>query len=662
LAILDMNRISVFGLHRDRKAVLEELHKSEAVEVCEPDGECGEFFGFRDPAEIEKSVAQFDKFMQAASAALAVLDEYAPVKSGFFTNRRVLPLKKYHMANAESDITLRAARQITGLSEKIRERRESIRQITAKQTALEPYLALDIPMNTGGTGYTFFKIGALGGEWTAEQIEKKLLEHELGSAYFEILRGSKEYTYVWFVFPRNQAKRAEEFRQSAGFSEPSFSLSHHTPRKKTEVLASAKNELEQEIQKYAAEIVAYGESRHVIELFYDHMNLRKDKYQALAKMGMTEHVFCVEGYIPKKYADGVRRRLEGKWNVHVELTEPEATEDVPVAFQNGGFAAPVESITETYSMPSPTDVDPNPFMAFFYYLFFGMMFSDAGYGLLLAVVCGYLGFGKRLEKSRRRSFKMFFYCGLSTMFWGAMYGSFFGNMIDTVSGTFFGKQITIQPPWLDPISQAMKLLVYSVAFGMVQILVGLGLKFYTLYRQKKILDAFCDAGLWIAALVGIGLLAAGIGVKIPALATVGKWTALVAGAGLVVTGGRKSKNIFGKIFGGITGLYGITGYMSDALSYCRLMALGLATGSISNVVNMLGAMFGRSVPGVLLFIVIAVFGHSLNFAMNILGAYVHTNRLQYVEFFSKFYEGGGRKFEPFRMNTKYCRFADETDK
>jgi len=652
LAILEMSKISVFGLHSDRKAILEALHKKEAVEVCQPDADDLCF------KETTQSIARFEKYMLAAESALVALDEYAPAKTGLFANRRVLPMQKYHMATADSETALRCVYRILGLSDKIREHTESIRRITAKQMALEPWLALDLPMNVYGTPYTSVKIGTLNGMWTDERLQKELNESGL-DVHFEILNASAEHIYAWFVFLKTQEQDAGVFMQKAGFSAPAFSLSHHTPRKKTEVLEEAKAKLQADIQGCVSEMIEYSRHRRDIELLYDHLRLRSDKYQVLSKMGLMEHSFLLEGYIPKKHGESIKRLLEGKYGAYVELAQPENAEDVPVAFQNSVFAAPVEEITETYSMPSPTDVDPNPVMAFFYYLFFGMMFSDAGYGLLLMLVCGYLGFGKRLEKAKRKNYRMFFFCGASTVFWGLMYGSFFGNMVYTISTTFLGREIALAPIWLDPISQAMNLLLFSVALGMVQILVGLGLKFYTLCRQGKVWDALFDVGLWILALLGICALAAGIGIQAPALKTVGTWIAVSAATGLVVTGGRKSKNIFGKLFGGITSLYDITGYMSDALSYCRLMALGLATGAISNVVNMLGAMFGKSVAGILAFIVVAVFGHSLNFAMNALGAYVHTNRLQYVEFFSKFYEGGGRKFAPFHMNTKYHQFSEE---
>ena len=371
LAILEMSKISVFGLHSNRKAILEELHKKEAIEICKPDTEGVDF------KETAKSITQFDKFMQSAESALAVLDEYAHVKTGFFTNGRILPVKKYHMASSDSDTILHAIYQIIGFSEKIRERTENIQQITAKQAALEPYLALDIPMNVMKTGSTLMKTGTLNGSWTAERLQSKLDVSGLSSVHYEILYSTREYTYLWIVFPKSQEQKTNELLQNIGFTEPAFSLSHHTPQKKTEVLEEAKAALKDEVQEYISRIKEQIKRRYDIELFHDHLALRKDKYKVLSKIGMMEHIFLIEGYIPKKHSEDVKQLVESRWTAYVELAEPENSEDVPIAFQNSVFAAPVEEITETYSMPSSTDVDPNPVMAFFYYLFFGMMFSDA---------------------------------------------------------------------------------------------------------------------------------------------------------------------------------------------------------------------------------------------------------------------------------------------
>jgi V/A-type H+-transporting ATPase subunit I len=273
------------------------------------------------------------------------------------------------------------------------------------------------------------------------------------------------------------------------------------------------------------------------------------------------------------------------------------------------------------------------------------------------LVCGILAFGKKLEPMKRKTFRMFFFCGISTTFWGIMYGSFFGDAIPTIAEKFFGASVTLNPVWIDPVSEPLTLLIFSVALGLVQILVGLFIKMYMLLRQKRVVEAVCDVGLWIAVLLGIAVLAGGMGLGIDALFNVGAVIACAGGVGLVLTQGRSKKGIIAKLFGGIVSLYDITSYVSDALSYSRLMALGLTTSVIASVVNILGSM-GSGVVGAIMFILVFAAGHLLNFAINMLGAYVHTNRLQYVEFYSKFYEGGGRKFEPLAMETKYHRFVD----
>ena len=398
-------------------------------------------------------------------------------------------------------------------------------------------------------------------------------------------------------------------------------------------------------------------SRNDLELLFDRLNLRRDKLEAIGQVGQTEYTFLIEGYVPKKLGADVKKQLEEQFALHVELTAPTEEEDVPVAFKNNGFVSPVESITETYSMPSNTDVDPNPIMSFFYYLFFGMMFSDAGYGLMLIFVCGFLAFSGKLEKSRTKVFRMFFFCGISTFTWGMLFGSFFGNVVYSVSTSFLGREINLAPLWIDPIAQAMDLLMLSVALGILHILIALCIKFYTYCRLGKIVDALCDVACWILAISGIAAFAVNIFADIEIAGTIGMAMFIIGMTVLLVFGGRKNKGIVGKVLGGLPKLYSLTGYISDSLSYCRIMALALATGAIANVVNMLGTMFGNSVMGIALFIVIFLLGHSLNFAMNILGAYVHTNRLQYVEYFSKFYEGGGREFKPFSMNTKYTVFT-----
>lgn len=342
--------------------------------------------------------------------------------------------------------------------------------------------------------------------------------------------------------------------------------------------------------------------------------------------------------------------------MHVEITDVPEDEEAPVLFKNNGFSKPVEEITATYSMPSKRDIDPNPIMAFFYYLFFGMMFSDAGYGILTMIGTGYLGFVKKYKPD---FMKMFFYCGISTTFWGFMYGSFFGDLIYRFSITFLGKEFTLSPIWVDPAKEPLLLLIFSVLLGLIQILVGLGISFYMNWRAGDKKDAVYDIGSWILIISGVIVLVGGIFLKASPLTTVGTVMAVLGALIVVLMKGRSNKNIIMRLFSGILGLYDITSYVSDALSYSRLMALGLATGVIAQVVNIMGTLAGKSIIGAVMFVLVFIVGHLLNFAINMLGAYVHTNRLQYVEFYSKFYEGGGRAFKPLGMNTEYYNFKEK---
>ena len=336
-----------------------------------------------------------------------------------------------------------------------------------------------------------------------------------------------------------------------------------------------------------------------------------------------------------------------------EFREPGSQEDFPVLLKNNGFVEPFEAVTEMYALPAPHSLDPNPFMAPFFFVFFGMMLSDAGYGLVLAIL-GLLG-AKYLDMGTngKKLLKMLGYCGISTVFWGALYGSWFGDTIPKVTEVFFGNRVQV-PMLLDPLTNPMPILIMAFVVGYIHILVGLGLKAYLMIRRGHPVDALFDVGFWYFVLVGLVIFAGGqmvIGSTL--MASIGKWLAIAGAVGLVLTQGRDKKNPIMKLMSGILSLYDITGYFSDLLSYSRIMALGLATGVIAQVVNTMGTLPGRSIIGAVLFVVIFLFGHVLNLAINALGSYVHTSRLQYVEFFGKFFEGGGQAFRPLRPATKY---------
>ena len=267
----------------------------------------------------------------------------------------------------------------------------------------------------------------------------------------------------------------------------------------------------------------------------------------------------------------------------------------------------------------------------------------------------------KLEESMRKTLTMFRNCGISTVFWGTLFGSWFGDIVQVVGREFFGKEVGSLALWFEPIADPIKLLLFSFGIGILHLFLGVAVAFKMSWDKGKKLDAILDAVPIYLFITGVAPLGASILSEVPApLMKIGTYMTVAGVVLLLLTAGRTSKSIPGKLFGGLYALYNTaTGWLSDILSYSRLLALGLATGSIAGVVNLIGTMPENKIVKLVLLIVVFIVGHTANLAINLLGAYVHTDRLQFVELFSKFYTGGGREFEPLTVNTQYIKFKEE---
>ena len=653
MAKLRMKKIELIALLTDSKKIIELLQRRGVVEICRNTDE--ELFS----TNVSAVTGEFEKFRSTASQALEILEKYSPEQSSIadmFGGRTEIEKHAFGKEAMQLEKIMNSANEIIRCSRIINESQAETAQLITKYDTLKQWSSLDIPLNFKGTATTCAFIGTLPVQITAEEVENMLPD----GCCAEIIQSSKEQTNLFIVCIREKAEETEDILRKNAFL-PISENDNRTPSKFMEDIKSQQNELSRKSDDAVRKIKELSEKRKELKFTVDYLTMRKDKYEALSSLGFTESTFILTGYIPEKYTERIQKELEAKFTASITFSDPDEDEDVPVLLENSRFSSPVEGITKMYAMPSKTDVDPTPVMSFFYYLFFGMMLSDAGYGVLMVIgTC--IALSKfRLEESMRKTLIMFRNCGVSTVIWGALFGSWFGDIIQVVGREFFGKEVGSVALWFEPLDDPIKLLLFSFGLGILHLFLGVAVSFKMSWDDGRKIDAFCDAVPVYLIVLGVAPLGAGILTSVPDnLKTVGSYMLIAGVILLVLTAGRSSKSIFGKFFGGLYALYNTaTGYLSDILSYSRLLALGLATGSIAGVINLIGTVPENKIVKLILLIIVFIVGHIANLAINLLGAYVHTDRLQFVELFSKFYTGGGREFEPFTVNTKYIKFKEE---
>lgn len=671
MALLHMQRIFIYALKKDRKKILELLQRRGVVETADILKEDSVF----KKTDVSNARDRFEKNITYAKEALDILDRYVPMKKSLLSalnGREEISSEKYDSFQEHYESTGQIARRILELTKQIAENKAEKLKVQTQIEMLTPWVNLDIPMDFSGTRHTGGFVGTLPNAWTLEEIYEKLAEHM--PIEVEIISASKDQTCIFVLCKKEKSNQVYDSLRAMEFIQPSLTFDK-SPVEQLEYLKNLLQDAEDQVQVAEQEIVSYADCREKLLFLQDYDRMRSEKYDVIGNLLQSKHAFVLTGFVPEKESDRLAKELKSNFDVEVEITEPKRKDDVPILLKNNGFSAPLEGTVAAFSPPGKGEMDPTMVMSLFYYVLFGLMLGDAGYGLIIALGCAFaLIKFKNMEPSMKNTLKMYLYCGISTAFWGVVFGSYLGDIFDVVTTTFINKNaiIPVVPPlWFFPVEKPMLMLTFSMALGILHLLTGLAMKGYQYAKNKDYISIVYDVVLWIVLLIsGVLLLLSmdmitnilGIEVNLPPmLVTMSGYLAAISAIGIVLTNGRESKNPFKRFLKGLYALYGISGYLSDVLSYSRLLALGLATGVIGSVINKMASMTAGMPGGVIVFTIVVIAGHALNLAINALGAYVHTNRLQYVEFFGKFYEGGGRLFKPFQTNTKYYKFKESTE-
>ena len=643
MAIVKMKKFTLFAFEAERKRLLEELQRFGYVN-----------FSKSDPIE------EFDylKDVEVSTVGNNYVEESTRIKwmidyVGRFVEKEkgLSALKKGPVVYTFNELEKEANsydyipdfNELSEISKKIDSNNQKITAIDNSIKEISPWKSIKEPIEDLNS---FRKLKFIMGYLPTKSLEKfRTSIVDLKSTYFEEIDIVGRNSYC-IIFTNQLEKEAvyENLRLNS-FSEVNLEIKG-VVSEEIQRLEDEKKILEEENSKLTDEIKKFTVNLQKMQSVYEYYQNLSLRNTVVSNFKATDKLDIIQGYVPADKENNFKELLEklSASKVYLEIEDAKKDDpDVPIILKNNKIASLFESVTKMYALPKYDEVDPTFILSIFYWIFFGMMVADFAYGLILFVGSGIALMTLKFNDSTKKFLKFFFALSFSTMIWGLIYGSAFGDLI------------TLPTQILDSSKDFMTVLMLSLAFGGVHLAFGLGMKAYVLIKNGNPMDAFYDVFLWYLTLTTVILVIVGKVITLPSIVnTIAFYGMIVGMLGIIAFGARDSKSIAGRIAGGLYSLYGITSYIGDFVSYLRLMALGLAGGFIAVAINIIVKMLvGGGIVGIIFGVIVFVFAQLFNIFLSFLSAYVHTSRLMYVEFFSKFYEGGGKAFKKFRSENKY---------
>ena len=637
MAVSKMKKLTLVAMKNDAGRIMRKLMWLGCVEIeREKNHGAGVARGTLYASERQNAARD----AETLSEAFSILVRRGGTKRGMFSAPPTLNKREFEgdvIGNTDYLSVCEKAARVIALDKEYTQYEAECRTVEGQMAALSPWISYDMKLSDTSTRYTRTVFGTVTSAFD-EALATEALEKQGTEAVVEIIKREKNAWYVSATFLKENEEKTLRTLASLGFTRIELSGAAFTPAEELSRLADVLADVREKMSKTLDEIDGMRDSCDSMAIALDMANTKAGAAEAKQDLLCTERTVVLSGWIPKEYVKDLEKTLAGD-EVYYELEEPSPDDDVPVHLVNGKPAGYFESVVEMYSPPAYGTFDPTRIMMVFFFIIFGMMLADVIYGLMIILGCLFIAKKANVSRGVKNMCNMFAVCGISCIIWGIIFGSYLGDLPAQFMKNMFGIDVKVWAA-VDILNEAIVFLVLSLAMGAIHMLAGMAVRFYVLCKNGQVFSAVFDEGSWFVLFLGVGLYfivpTAGI---------------IVAGTGvlmLVLTQGREAKNPVVKLFKGIGSLYSLVNYASDLLSYSRIMALGLSSAVVASVFNVLATMGGFTVPGIIMFVLVVLVGHVLNLAINLLGTFVHTSRLQYVEFFGKFFEDGGRPFRPLK--------------